>query len=205
MKTLVAAWLVIVVPLGLGAQTPPATSTAPGTATGTATANKTAAPATTPGAKAGPAAKTAPTGKTTTAAGTKAAGTSTAAKAAATTKGATAKGAAKKDEPPPKIEGMEIARSAGGFLGLQVVGGNFKLAFYDKDKKPVAPNVGRAVLRWTPNYKPGNEVYVLGAGDGKSLTAEKTVRPPYSFKLFMSLFVEGKEDPVESYVVDFRQ
>lgn len=113
--------------------------------------------------------------------------------------------AAKKDEPPAKIEGMEIARGAKGFLGLQVVEGNFKLSFYDAKKKAVAPDVIRAVLRWSPKYQKAPEIFVLGPGDGKSLTVAKTVRPPYNFKLFVSMFVEGTEDPVESFVVDFAQ
>ncbi|MBI5689103.1 MAG: hypothetical protein HZC55_03320 [Verrucomicrobia bacterium] len=131
--------------------------------------------------------------------------TAPAAKAGATAPAAEKK-AAKKDEPPPKIEGMEIGRGAKGFLGLQVVNGVFKLSFYDEKKKPAQPDAVRAVLRWTPNYKPGNEVYILNpGGDGKSLTSDKTVRPPYAFKLFVSLFAEGSENPVESFVVDFRQ
>ena len=79
------------------------------------------------------------------------------------------------------------------------------MSFYDAKKKAMAPDLIRATLRWTPNYKPGVEFYVLGPGDGKSLTAAKTVRPPYTFKLFISLFAEGTDDPVESYVVDFSQ
>lgn len=120
-----------------------------------------------------------------------------------------AKGAAdkagKKEEPPAKIEGMEIARGAKGFLGLQVASGTFKLSFYDEKKKPAKPDVVRATLRWNPSYRPNPEFFVLESGDGKTLSSPKTVRPPYNFKLFMSLFVEGKEDPVESFVVDFRQ
>lgn len=141
------------------------------------------------------------------AAATKTAPNSTTAGTAAAKAGA--KGAAdksaKKDEPPPKIEGMEIPRGAKGFLGLQIVDGNFKLSFFDPKKKAIAPDVVRAVLRWTPNYKPGTEIYVLGPGSGKALTAAKTVRPPYAFKLFMSLFVDGNDEPVESYVLDFKQ
>lgn len=144
--------------------------------------------------KAGAATKTAPGATTTGAAATKAAGT----------KGAADK-AGKKDEPPAKIEGMEIPRGTKGFLGLQIVDGNFKLSFFDPKKKAVAPDVVRAVLRWTPNYKPGTEIYALGPGSGKFLTVAKTVRPPYSFKLFMSLFVDGNDEPVESYVLDFKQ
>jgi len=188
MKPVVAALLVPLLVAVVNAQTAPAKESDP--------ANK---PATAPAPASRPkiilGTKTAPaSGAKTMAAEAKA----TAAKKAAADK------AAKKEEP-PKIEVMEIGRGAKGFLGLQVVGGNFKLSFYDAKKKPVAPDVVRAVLRWTPNYKPGTEIYVLGAGDGKSLSAPKTVRAPYSFKLFMSLFVEGEENPVESYVVDFRQ
>lgn len=113
----------------------------------------------------------------------------------------------KKREETPKIEGLEIARGAqGGYLGLLVEGAVFKLSFYDEKRKPAKPDVVRAMLRWTPNYKPGTEIYILTpSGDGKMLTAAKNVRPPYQFKLFISLFAEGVEDPTESYVVDFRQ
>jgi hypothetical protein len=174
------------------------------------------APTPTPGTP-DPRAPTPSTSKAKTTAKTSAPGSATAPKSTAgakTTAGATkstgAKGAAdkaaKKEEPPPKIEGKEIARGAKGFLGLQVVDGTFKLNFYDAKKKPIAPDVARAVLRWTPSYKPGTEVYVLGPGaDGKSLTAPKVVRPPYQFKLFLSLFADGGENPTDSFVIDFAQ
>jgi hypothetical protein len=199
MKTTVAVLLMAVLSVGAAAQTTPANPQAPATPA-TPAAPKSSAPVRVQlGGTTAPATK-AP------AAGTKAA--APAAKAS-TAKAAGVKaadqGKAKKEEAPPKIEGMEIARSSKGFLGLQVADGNFKLSFYNAEKKVAAPDVVRAVLRWTPSYKPGNEVYVLGPGDGKSLTVAKTVRPPYHFKLFISLFVEGNDNPVESYVVDFRQ
>jgi hypothetical protein len=112
---------------------------------------------------------------------------------------------AKKEEAPAKIEGMEIGRGEKGFLGLQIVDGNFKLNFYDAKKKPQTPDLTRAVLRWNPSYKPQPELYTLGPGGGKFLTLARTVRPPYTFKLFIGLYAEGAEQPAESYVVDFRQ
>src|SRR3954466_1035902 len=89
----------------------------------------------------------------------------------------------KKEEPPAKIEGMEIARSeGGGFMGLQIVDTNFRLAFYDAKKKPVAADVTRAVLRWNPNYQKSEERVVLErSGDGKYLTSPRTIRPPHNF------------------------
>ncbi len=116
------------------------------------------------------------------------------------------KAAAKEDEPPARIAGMEIARGDKGFLGLQVSGGTFQLGFYDAKKKPAKADVVRAVLRWTPNYKPGTEIYVLEpSADGQMLTSPRIVRPPYHFKLFVSLFAAGVEQPTESFVLDFRQ
>jgi hypothetical protein len=105
-----------------------------------------------------------------------------------------------------KIPGVEIARPAKGFLGLQVSGGNFLLSFYDENRQPVPPAAARAVLRWTPTNRTGNEFYVLEtAADGKALTSPKTVRPPYQFRLVLSLFAAGAENPFETHNVDFRQ
>lgn len=113
-----------------------------------------------------------------------------------------------KKEEPPKIEGMEIPRGT-RFLGLQVVNSVFKLSFYDAKKKPIPPDVARVVLRWDAKYKVGQERTVLSPGGGvNSMTSEKTVRPPYNFKLFMTLLKDAAEgeDPVgETIVVDFRQ
>lgn len=119
------------------------------------------------------------------------------------------KDAAKKDEPPPKIEGMEIARGARGFLGLQVLDGRFVLSFYDAKKKPVAPDMTQAALRWDPKGTIGTERTMLTAGgDGKSLTSAKVIRPPYMFRLYMTLQkldAQGAAAESENLVVDFRQ
>ena len=143
-------------------------------------------------------------------------------KASATTKGAPdskGKGAAdakaatkapvKQEEKPAKIDGIEIPRGARGFLGIEVKDGMFKLSFYDAKKKPAAVDMDRAALRWDAKYKVGEERLVLTpAADGKSLTAGRTIRPPYNFKLFITLIREakdGQEAVNESYVIDFRQ
>lgn len=197
MKSFVVFLMSIAFPLLVAAQAPapppdPKLDPAPGSSAKNPRINLGSSASTT--TKAGAATKTAPGAAATGATATKATGA----------KGAADK-AGKKEEPPAKIEGMEIARGTKGFLGLHIVDGNFKLSFFDPKKKAVAPDVVRAVLRWTPNYKPGSEIYVLGPGSGKFLTVAKTVRPPYSFKLFMSLFVDGNDEPVESYVLDFKQ
>jgi hypothetical protein len=111
----------------------------------------------------------------------------------------------KKPEPIGVIEGIAVPRGV-GFFGVAVVNGNFKLTFYNAKKKPVAPDVVRAALRWNASYKLGDErVVLLPDGEGKSLTSAKVIRPPLNFKLFITLITEGAaEDAGESFVVDFR-
>lgn len=125
------------------------------------------------------------------------------------TASATAKIGVKKEEKVAKIEGVEIPRGEKGFLGIQIVDSAFKLSFYDEKKKPIAPDVDRAALRWDPKYKVGEERLVLTlGGDGKSLGSPKNIRPPYNFKLFITLVkdaTEGQSPLNETHVIDFRQ
>lgn len=119
---------------------------------------------------------------------------------------AAGKAAPKVEEPPPAIEGVEIARPNGAFLGLRIVSGNFVLTFYTAEKEKKAPDVARAALRWPVRYQPSDERVVLNpGGDGTSLTSAKVIRPPHSFRVFISLFVEGSDDPVETHSVQFEQ
>jgi hypothetical protein len=112
----------------------------------------------------------------------------------------------KKEEPPAKIDGVVVARGT-GFLGVQVVGGHFKVSFYDAKKKPVPPDVASAVLRWKVNYSLDPEHTQLTPGGGpNSLTSEKVIRQPYSFRLTMLLFKGASEDETpETFMVDFQQ
>lgn len=113
-----------------------------------------------------------------------------------------------KAEAPAKIEGMEIPRGDGRYLGLAIVDGKFRLSFYDAKKKPVAPDASRAALRWDAKYKVGLERIVLMPGEGNVLTSERFIRPPYNFKLTIVLLGDtsgGNEPAGETYVVDFHQ
>lgn len=112
---------------------------------------------------------------------------------------------AKKPVPSPVIEGLAIPRG-NGFLGIQIVGSNFRLSFYDAEKKPVAPDVERAVLRWPVKYQPSDERAVLTlTSDGGALSSARVVRPPYSFKLFITLIAANAPDGSgETFVVDFK-
>ena len=111
----------------------------------------------------------------------------------------------KKEAPLPKIPGTVINRPNGTFLGLEVVGGNFKLTFYDKKHKPMAVDVTRVTARWPNPKSPGDNRTVLN-GSGTALVGQKPVIPPFTFNVFLTLLVGEGEDAkaVENYTVAFR-
>lgn len=116
----------------------------------------------------------------------------------------------KKEEAMGKVEGMELARPNGaGYLGIRVVDGLWRLTFYNAKRKAVPPDVARAALRWPATYKVGDERMVLNpGGDANSLVGVRVVRPPLSFKLFISLLTQGPDGNdivTENYTIDFRQ
>ncbi len=110
----------------------------------------------------------------------------------------------KKDVPVATIAGMAIARKDGRWLGLSLEGGGFKLCFYDKDKKPEDADAALAALRWNPTNVVGIERVVLNPdADKKSLSNSKFVKPPFNFKLFITL-LSANNKVVEDFQVDFR-
>ena len=110
--------------------------------------------------------------------------------------------------PAQTIPGLTIPRANGGFLGLQIDdSSNFKLSFYDAHKKPMAPDMASATLHWTPLGK--KEIIFVSltpASDGVSLTSERFIQKPWSFKLYISLFAQSTSSTAaENYIVDFSQ
>lgn len=106
-------------------------------------------------------------------------------------------------EAPAKIDGLEIARKNGGFLGLTVEGPRLVLKFYDADKKPVAPDVARAAARWNPVNKTGDVRSVLNPAEGQSLASAAVVQPPLVFKVYLTL-LDADGNAVESVIGDLR-
>ena len=106
----------------------------------------------------------------------------------------------------PKIPGLTLTRANGTFLGLEVVGGNFKLSFYDKKKKIMAPDVTRANARWPNSKGKGDNRTVLNSS-GSALVGNTVVQPPYVFTVYLTLLQgEGNDaKAVENYVVPFRK
>lgn len=111
----------------------------------------------------------------------------------------------KKEAKIGKIEGMEVARPE-GFIGVQVVNGVFRIRSYDAKKNPVKSDFAKVALRWNVQYQKAPErTLLLPSGGVGEFSSEKIVKPPHSFKLFITLIKgEGDDAPVENYQVDFR-
>lgn len=107
-------------------------------------------------------------------------------------------------EEPAKIEGIELARKNGGYLGVTVEGVRLVVKFYDADKKPVPADVLRAAARWNPVNKSGEVRSILNPdASGNTLASTPVVQPPHVFKVYLTLLdVDG--NAVESVVVDLR-
>ncbi len=110
---------------------------------------------------------------------------------------------AKADTPEEIIlPGVVQPRPNGGFLTVEVVDGKFKLSFYDAKKKQVPADVARATARWRSNRKTSEDRSVLNPdGDGKSLVGVGFVRPPFIFKVYLTLLNE-EGTASESHVID---
>jgi hypothetical protein len=126
---------------------------------------------------------------------------------AAPAKATSAKKDEKKEEELPKIPGVTVVRANGTKLGLEIVGGKFKLSFYDKKHKPMAVDVTRATARW-PNTRSGTptDYRTVLNGSGTALVGERPVLPPHVFNVYLTLLQgEGEEaKAVETYVVPYR-
>lgn len=111
-----------------------------------------------------------------------------------------------KPEAEATVPGVTIPRAKGGYLGLALEGGGFKLSFYDAQKKPLAADVPRATARWKVLYQKTPERVILQpTADGLALSNPKNVRPPHNFTVFLVLLDGPGEDAqtVESYQVEF--
>ncbi len=118
---------------------------------------------------------------------------------------AVTKGKTETPEAEPKILGTVVTRADGTFLGLEVVAGNFKLSFYDAEKKAIAPNVSQARATWPNPRGQGNLRTMLNLSEN-ALVGANPVLPPYTYDVRLVL-LQGtgeQQQVVESFVVPFR-
>lgn len=102
--------------------------------------------------------------------------------------------AAKEDEM-GVVEGFEIARASGGYLGVTTDGVSLVVTFYDDKRKPTPADAVRINARWTDTKL--RRAVLLPSGD-KSFRSPPVLKPPFRYVAFLVLI--GPDDQeMETY------
>jgi hypothetical protein len=64
------------------------------------------------------------------------------------------------------------------------------LKFFDAKKKPVAPDVARAFVKFRPSGRRPENRTLVPTADGMSLSGGRPLRPPFVFRAYISLIPE---------------
>lgn len=109
---------------------------------------------------------------------------------------------AETEDPVPELGGTLIKRPDDTFLQLMMEGNRIHIYFFDKEKKPIPPDVDRITIRIRSiRDKPRFTVAVPFEGIN-GLRAPFFVKPPHIFFAYLNLMRNGVEDPIETYVVN---
>ncbi|MBI2813041.1 MAG: hypothetical protein HYX71_02005 [Opitutae bacterium] len=106
---------------------------------------------------------------------------------------------AKPAKPKPELPktGINLPRPAGGWINAEIAGIRLVVKFFDKEKKPVPPDVERGFARF--NYAVKSDRKAVLGREGNTLATPATVRPPHNFQVILSLFAGEGTQPTESY------
>lgn len=107
--------------------------------------------------------------------------------------------AKKKEYELPKT-GKNIPRQKDGWLNVEGTGTRFVVKFFDKEKKPVSPDVERGLARF--NYAAKNDTRAPLNREGDTLTTPATVKPPHNFLVTLAFFA-GEAEPAETYTFKY--
>ena len=93
--------------------------------------------------------------------------------------------------------GLNQARPKGGWINVEAVGTRLVVKFFDKEKKPAAPDVQRGFAQF--RYSSKNPERAPLHREGEALVSTATVRPPHNFLVLLSLFPSEGAEGAESY------
>jgi len=96
------------------------------------------------------------------------------------------------------IEGLEIPRANGTFLGVRLQGVQLKITFYDAKKKKVAADAVRIAARWQ-DHKPRRAV--LLPSDSSTLLSPPVFKQPYDYRIFL-LLIGANDSELESLQIN---
>lgn len=100
----------------------------------------------------------------------------------------------------PEI-GVNRVRPQGGWINVEPQGTRLVVKFFDKEKKPEAPDVSRGLVRL--KYASKNPVQAVLTRAGDTLATPATIRPPHNYLVILSLFVGDATEASESYTFKY--
>jgi hypothetical protein len=114
-----------------------------------------------------------------------------------------AKPVEKKVEKEGVIEGIAVARPDGRWLGITTTGNQFKVTFYNQNKKPEPADAVRGTARWNHPRKIVDVNTVLNPAGANALATPTVLKPPYVYTVRFVLI--GADDKVkETYAVQLK-
>lgn len=93
--------------------------------------------------------------------------------------------------------GVNQPRTKGGWINVQAVGTRLIVKFYDKEKKPISPDVVRGFAQF--RFAAKNPERASLNLEGETLASTATVRPPHNFIVMLNLFDRESPGPTETY------
>lgn len=113
-----------------------------------------------------------------------------------------------KGTPPAKKPAYELPKTGvnrprpnGGWINVETSGTRLLVKFYDKQKKPVAPDVqkGLAIFK----YASRNPARAPLSKDNTGMATPAVLRPPHNFLLILSFFAGDQSEAAESYTLQY--
>ena len=100
-------------------------------------------------------------------------------------------------EAEPELEGVVVERPDGTFMTVTMDGTRALLSFFDAKKKPIAPVVERAFVKFRLSGRRPENRTLLPDAEGMSLTHGRPLRPPFVFRAFITLVHEDGDAEVD--------
>ena len=97
--------------------------------------------------------------------------------------------------------GLNQPRPSDGWINVEAVGTRLVIKFFDKEKKPVAPDVERGTARF--KYAAKNPAHAVLNRDGLTLVTPATVRPPHNYLVILTFFKAGATEATESHTLKY--
>jgi hypothetical protein len=97
--------------------------------------------------------------------------------------------------------GVNQQRSTSGWLNVEATGRVMVLKFFDKEKKPIPPDVARGFAQF--RYSSRNPERAPLNREGDTLATPAKLKPPHNFLVIITLFADESPEATETYTIKY--